>query len=199
MGFDLVARTLHRDRFGIGNTHQRGFLAYLEKQRFPSLMEKSLELNLFYFHQVIQYYGKKLPAGVTWHRSRRLSEAANNNLFACVQRMYEEPQAHQQEIDANFAKVGVNVRISREITNLAFSLEKIPFSDPLLSALEAYSGAIEGVFYRLLQRRDEVVLDEVIEVLNQQAELRKPEYEAIKTDLEKIAFELAALKAFRSR
>ncbi|WP_430402590.1 FUSC family protein [Fluviicola sp.] len=95
-----------------------------EKQRFPALLNKSLNMNLFYLSQVSLSYQNKLPAGITWHRSRRLSEAANNNLFACVQRMYEEPQSHQREIDVHFAKVGSNIRISREITSLAFQFGK---------------------------------------------------------------------------
>jgi uncharacterized membrane protein YccC len=63
-----------------------------EKQRFPSLLNKSLNMNLFFLNQAVLSYQSKLPTGITWHKSRRLSEAANNNLFACVQRMFILPK-----------------------------------------------------------------------------------------------------------
>lgn len=169
-----------------------------EKQRFPSLLNHSFNQNLFFLNQVILSYEKKLPAGVTWHRSRRLSEAANNNLFACVQRMYEEPQAHQREIDVHFAKVGSNVRISREITSLAFGLEKIT-SDKLTPVLDEYMEEVQVIFYKHMQRDDNIDFKKARKILQNPVFTEDQFFQAVQVDLEKIVFELEALQAFRGK
>lgn len=169
-----------------------------EKQRFPSLLNHSFNQNLFFLNQVILSYEKKLPAGITWHRSRRLSEAANNNLFACVQRMYEEPQAHQREIDIHFAKVGSNVRISREITSLAFGLEKIT-SDKLAPVLDEYLEEIQIIFYKHMQRENKIDFKKARKILQNPILTEDQLFKAIQVDLEKIVFELEALQAFRGK
>lgn len=169
-----------------------------EKQRFPALLNKSFSQNLFFLNQVVLSYEKKLPPGVTWHKSRRLSEAANNNLFACVQRMYEEPQAHQREIDVHFAKVGSNVRISREITSLAFGLEKVT-SDELAPILDEYMEEIQVIFYKHIQREDEIDFKQARQVLRNPVFQQNQLYQLIQIDLEKILFELKALQAFRTK
>ncbi len=169
-----------------------------EKQRFPSLLNHSFNQNLFFLNQVILSYEKKLPAGVTWHRSRRLSEAANNNLFACVQRMYEEPQAHQREIDVHFAKVGSNVRISREITSLAFGLEKIT-SDKLGSVLDEYMEEVQLIFYKSMQREGKIDFKKARKILQNPVFMEDSLFQAVQIDLEKIVFELEALQAFRGK
>lgn len=167
-----------------------------EKQRFPSLLNHSFNQNLFFLNQVVLSYQKKLPAGVTWHKSRRLSEAANNNLFACIQRMYEEPQAHQRQIDVHFAKVGSNIRISREITSLAFALEK-ETSGKLTEILNDYIEAVQVIFYRHMQRVKEIDFQQVKSILQNPVFDENEQFQAIQVDLEKIVFELEALKAFR--
>ncbi|MNV05418.1 Inner membrane protein YccS [compost metagenome] len=167
-----------------------------EKQRFPSLLNHSFNQNLFFLNQVVLSYEKKLPAGVTWHRSRRHSEAANNNLFACVQRMYEEPQAHQREIDTHFAKVGSNVRISREITSLAFGLEKIT-SDKLAPVLDEYMEEIQTIFYKHMQRESKIDFKKARQILQNPLLTEDQLSQAVQVDLEKIVFELEALQAFR--
>ncbi|WP_300663322.1 FUSC family protein [Fluviicola sp.] len=169
-----------------------------EKQRFPSLLNHSFNQNLFFLNQVILSYEKKLPSGITWHRSRRLSEAANNNLFACVQRMYEEPQAHQREIDVHFAKVGSNVRISREITSLAFGLEKIT-SDKLAPVLDEYMEEIQIIFYKHMQRESKIDFKKARKILQNPVLTEDQLSQAVQVDLEKIVFELEALQAFRGR
>lgn len=168
-----------------------------EKQRFPALLNKSLNMNLFYMNQVVLSYQNKLPAGVTWHRSRRLSEAANNNLFACVQRMYEEPQSHQREIDVHFAKVGSNIRISREITSLAFSLENIPYSEELAGLLNNYMAEAETIFYKNIHREKDIHLEPIKRIIQDPLFSSSQQIQFIQVDLEKIVFELEALKAFR--
>lgn len=167
-----------------------------EKQRFPSLLNHSFNQNLFFLNQVVLSYQKKLPAGVTWHKSRRLSEAANNNLFACIQRMYEEPQAHQRQIDVHFAKVGSNIRISREITSLAFALEK-ETSGKLTEILNDYMEAVQVIFYQHMQREKEIDFQQVKSILQNPVFDENEQFQAIQVDLEKIVFELEALKAFR--
>lgn len=168
-----------------------------EKQRFPALLNKSLNMNLFYLNQVSLSYQNKLPPGVTWHRSRRLSEAANNNLFACVQRMYEEPQSHQREIDVHFAKVGSNIRISREITSLAFSLENIPYSEELADLLNQYMAEAETIFYKNIHREKNIHLEPIKQIIQNPLFSSSQQIQFIQVDLEKIVFELEALKAFR--
>lgn len=170
-----------------------------EKQRFPRLLESSLRKNLTYLEQVIQSYAGKLPSGITWHKSRRQAEAANNDLFACVQRMYEEPEAHKREIDAHFAKVGVNVRIAREITSLAFALEKHPKNEELLTFLEDYKNELASIFEHLIIRNADFNFEGIMDLVNNSTILKLDENQAIRMDLEKIVFELAALKAFRRK
>lgn len=167
-----------------------------EKQRFPALLNSSFNQNLFFLNQVILNYQKKLPTGVTWHKSRRLSEAANNNLFACIQRMYEEPQAHQRQIDVHFAKVGSNIRISREITSLAFALEK-ETSGKLAETLNNYMEAIQLIFYQFIQGDKEMDFKQLKTILQDRVFEENEQFQAIQVDLEKIVFELEALKAFR--
>lgn len=168
-----------------------------EKQRFPKLMEKALSMNRFYFHQVIEGYAGTLPAGQTWHKSRRQTEAANNNLFACVQRMYEEPEAHKREIDAHFAKVGTSVRITREITSLAFSLEKTPKNDALVIELRAIADALHPIYDKLLERADDFHFETVMSLIEKSHTLQQKEMQLLRLDIEKMIFELAALKVFR--
>lgn len=168
-----------------------------EKQRFPNLMEKALSMNRFYFHQVIEGYVGTLPAGQTWHKSRRQTEAANNNLFACVQRMYEEPEAHKREIDAHFAKVGTSVRITREITSLAFSLEKTPKNEALVIELRAIAEALHPIYDKLLERADNFHFETVMSLIENSNTLQQKEMQLLRLDIEKMIFELAALKVFR--
>ncbi|MNJ90930.1 Inner membrane protein YccS [compost metagenome] len=167
-----------------------------EKQRFPALLNSSFNQNLFFLNQVILNYQKKLPAGVTWHRSRRQSEAANNNLFACIQRMYEEPQAFQRQIDVHFAKVGSNIRISREITSLAFSLEK-ETTGALAPILNEYIELIQIIFYQHIQREKDMDFQPIKTLLEDPIFDENQQFQSIQVDLEKIVFELEALKAFR--
>lgn len=168
-----------------------------EQQRFPKLLERSLELNRFFLQQVVLSYGGQLPQGITWHKSRRVAEAANNNLFACVQRMYEEPLSHQREIDAHFAKVGANIRISREITSLAFALEKTTFDQEIYDTLHGLTHRFNAVFQALIERKEHIAFESLMDGLSGSGSLNKPENRALLTDLEKIIFELTALKAFR--
>jgi uncharacterized membrane protein YccC len=169
-----------------------------EKQRFPALINNSLNMNLFFLNQVSLGYQNKLPVGITWHKSRRLSEAANNNLFACVQRMYEEPQSHQREIDVHFAKVGSNIRISREITSLAFSLENISYSEELADLLNQYLAEAETIFYKNIHREEDIDLEPIKRIIQDPLFSSSQQIQFIQVDLEKIVFELEALKAFRA-
>lgn len=116
-----------------------------EKQRFPALFENALSQNRQYLRQVIAYFNRQLPAGESWHKSRRLAEAANNDVFACVQRMYEEPQSIQRQVDLSFAKVGACIRIAREITSVALVANEIERNQKLIELAE-YLGHVENVF-----------------------------------------------------
>lgn len=90
-----------------------------EQQRFPALFARAIAQNREYLRQVIGYFNHQLPPGESWYKHRRLAEAANNDVFACVQRMYEEPQNVQRQVDLSFAKVGACIRVAREITSFA--------------------------------------------------------------------------------
>ncbi len=116
-----------------------------EKQRFPALFENALSQNRQYLRQVIAYFNRQLPAGESWHKSRRLAEAANNDVFACVQRMYEEPQSIQRQVDLSFAKVGACIRIAREVTSVALVANEIERNQELIELAE-YLGHVESVF-----------------------------------------------------
>ena len=90
-----------------------------EKQRFPALMTEALMQTKNYLNKVIKYYNKELLPNENWFHNRRLTEAANNLVFASVQRMYEEPKHIQQQVDIYFTMIGVNIRMAREITSIA--------------------------------------------------------------------------------
>lgn len=168
-----------------------------EKQRYPNLLEKSLLSNRDFLKQVVLGYAGSLPPGISWHKSRRATEAANNNLFACVQRMYEEPEAHKREIDAHFAKVGINIRITREITSLAFALDKVKFNRDLYEDIQQIIDRLDPVYEKLVKREHDFNFENMIEFVSNSVPLKSPENAGIRLDLEKIIFELAALKAFR--
>lgn len=168
-----------------------------EKQRFPTLLNKAFEMNGEYLKQVVLSMKTGLETPSNWHSFRRHSEAANHNLFASIQRMYEEPEAKKKDIDILFAKVGSNVRISREITSLAFQLEKIFKTSELLSLLQAFSNEVQAILKKFENGESTVDFQPLKTwanhpILNEDSDLK-----AIRTDLKKIIFELEALSSFR--
>ncbi|MNY24534.1 hypothetical protein D3C86_1582550 [compost metagenome] len=110
--------------------------------------------------------------------------------------MYEEPQAFQRQIDVHFAKVGSNIRISREITSLAFSLEK-ETTGALAPILNEYIELIQIIFYQHIQREKDMDFQPIKTLLEDPIFDENQQFQSIQVDLEKIVFELEALKAFR--
>ena len=94
-------------------------------------------------------------------KSRRMAEAANNDVFACVQRMYEEPQNIQRQIDLSFAKVGTCIRIARETTSFALIINEIERAQPV-SELSVYMNKVSDIFEWILQKTtDSVIPDQL--------------------------------------
>lgn len=167
-----------------------------EKQRFPALFANAMEQNRNYLRQAVAFFNKQLPAGESWHKSRRLAEAANNDVFACVQRMYEEPQNIQRQVDLSFAKVGACIRMAREITSFALVIGEIERPQPL-PELPAYLGHIDEIFDWIREQNSGTTApDKLPDFKAARESLSAPVFAAsenmgfIRTELEKIIFEL---------
>ena len=169
-----------------------------EKQRFPALMKEALLQTKNYIRQVIRYYQDELPGNESWLQSRRYAEEANNRVFASVQRMYEEPKHIQHQVDVYFAIVGINIRMTREITSVALQTYE-----------KKNSGKKEFLF--VYYREIETLLDKLILLVSEEEPVKQPpdfsalkkslespeftaneELQFIKTEFEKIIFELEA-------
>lgn len=170
-----------------------------EKERFPVLMSKALRQNKNYLEQVIKYYAKELSAGETWHKCRRMAEGGNNALFACVQRMVDEPQRIQNKIDLSFAMAGVNIRIAREITSVALIVSETQPSMPMVE-LNNYLKSVTEVFDWIILHISEPLVyktppnfNSIKETLNAPAFSKTERCLFIKVELEKIIFELETI------
>lgn len=172
-----------------------------EKQRFPSLMYNAIKQNKNYLNQVILYFNGELPKDQSWHKNRRLAEAANNDVFACIQRMYEEPERVRKQVDLSFAKVGVSIRITREITALTLALKDVKDAS-FQKQLKQYLQQIEPIFYWVEKHIKETTITdnlpdftETNDTLLATEFMKKEELHFIKVELEKIVFELETLCA----
>ncbi len=170
-----------------------------EKQRFPTLLVNALNQNSNYLKQVIRYFNNELAPNESWYKSRRLAEAANNDVFACVQRMYEEPQNIQRQIDISFAKVGTFIRIARETTSVALIINEIERIQPV-KELNTYADRV-GEIFNWISLKTAGLTDHnslpdfkaVKESLNTPAFSTNEQMGFIKTELEKIIFELETI------
>ena len=170
-----------------------------EKQRFPALLSNALIQNQNYLQQVIKFFNKELSAGESWHKHRRVAEAANNDVFASVQRMYEEPESKQKQVDISFAKVGTNIRLAREITSMALIINETD-QEKTSDELNAYYSNVSAVFEWILQHVSKNKITEALpdfnaakESLNSSFFSESTQLHFIKTELEKIIFELETL------
>ncbi|HEY1040010.1 MAG TPA: FUSC family protein [Bacteroidia bacterium] len=168
-----------------------------ERERFPVLASEALEKNKKYLHAVLSNYTGDLPAGDNWSKYRRTAEAANNSLFASVQRMYEEPKHVQKDVDTYFAIAGVSIRITREITSIAITTagDKTAVSKEIMKTVPAY---LEPVFDQAKElfndgsdKRPETA--PARKFLDQPQFLANSDARFIRNELEKIVFELDAL------
>ncbi len=170
-----------------------------EKQRFPQLMSRSLELTREYLEQVLKFYNGELKAGETWYKHRRQAEEANNNAFACAQRMMDEPQNKQQQVDECFAMVGVVIRMTREITSIALLADQNK-STSQIQALMDYRTQIHLLFnYEVARVKGFPGVGpkpDFLSVKNKLSDLNSSQQEDlhfIKSELGKIIFELETL------
>jgi len=172
-----------------------------EKERFPSLMEKALTHNKNYLQQVVKYYNKELPAGETWHKCRRVAEGGNNNVFACVQRMVEEPEHIQNKIDLSFAMAGVNIRIAREITSIALMVSEARPSEPMMELITYFTRAQEIFDWIIIHISEPLVyktppdFNKIKDIINAPVFSKTEGLLFIKVELEKIIFELETICA----
>ncbi len=128
-----------------------------------------------------------------------LAEAANNDVFACVQRMYEEPQNLQRQVDLSFAKVGACIRIAREITSFALIINEMERPQPL-SEFSAYLVQLDSIFTWITEQNKEAVMPGKLPDFKAAREsLNTPVFGSseamgfIRTELEKIVFELETI------
>ena len=166
-----------------------------EKQRYPVLMSKALLQNKNYLCIVIDTIHNEQQKNESWIKLRNLAEAANSDVFACVQRMHDEPSQLQENIEARISIVGTNIRITREITSIALCLSAMSNSVIKTEGLVAYKDNIST----LLTNMSEVVLQNhnliypdfnTLMQQTQQIRLDTKDYRFIKSELEKIIFEL---------
>jgi uncharacterized membrane protein YccC len=168
-----------------------------EKERFPSLLSNALLQNKNYLVRTLNYFngGSK----DNWYKYRNGAEAANNNLFACVQRMFEEPESVRESVDLNFAIVGVNIRIAREITSVALAMEQ---NNPTqkINEIDNFILEINVLFDWLaantLIKENAPTLPDfnaVKETLKSKIFETDQQLQFVKVELEKIIFELEAL------
>jgi len=170
-----------------------------EKQRFPALMKEALLQAKNYLSQVIKYYNKELQANENWFTYRRHAEAANNLAFASVQRMYEEPKHIQNQVDLYFSIVGINIRIVRETTSIALIANENTGSDKR-KALMNFRKEAEVLFDKLTGDLSEEKaagympdFTAIKASLNSEVFQSSEEFMFIRTELEKIIFELETL------
>lgn len=169
-----------------------------EKDRFPKLMAEAVLKNKDYLLHVVQYLQQELAAGDSWYKLRRLVEGANNLVFTSAQRMLEEPERARAQADLNFSLVGANIRMSREITSLALQAENEGLH--LKTQLNDFQTKVAQVFdqvaLRLSENGTETVrpdFDGLKAGLAQAKFDDNDDMQFIKTELEKIIFELEAI------
>ncbi|PBQ32574.1 hypothetical protein CNR22_12595 [Sphingobacteriaceae bacterium] len=170
-----------------------------EKKRFPPLMKDALLQTKNYLRQVIRYYQKDLAANENWFLNRRLAEAANNLVFSSVERMYEEPKHIQDKVDIYFAMVGVNVRMTREITSVALSIHETKNLITVKSLSEFY-GETEKIIDQIITYfSGEEIQVQHLDFAALKKSLDSHEFQSteqlqfIKMEFEKIIFELEAI------
>lgn len=169
-----------------------------EKQRFPALMSNALMKNKNYLQSVLNYLLNENTESDSWIKLRNIAEAANSDVFACVQRMNEEPQHIQQNVNISFSLVGINVRLAREITSIALSFSSMEKGNIQSEGLQAYKVQILKILDELnsyIESENSAIAPEFkqLTMLTQQVKLQVSSYRFIKTELEKIVFELEGM------
>lgn len=172
-----------------------------EKERFPELMIKSLNNNKNYLQQVIKFYNQEFTEGDTWNKCRRIAEGSNNHVFASVQRMVQEPEHVQKDLDMNFTMAGVNIRLSREITSVALVINDATKRTPVNELKDYFNTASEIFDWIALHISEPLVAKKLPDFTRVKASLNSPVYSVsedlrfIKVEFEKIIFELETMCA----
>lgn len=172
-----------------------------EKERFPSLMAKSLSHNKNYLLHAIKFYNYELEEGDTWSKYRRIAEGSNNHVFASVQRMVQEPEHVQKDLDTSFTMAGVNIRISREITSIVLVMNDMEKNQPLSELTDYFNKASEVFDWIALHISEPLVakkqpdFSQIKIILNSSVFSETEELRFIKVELEKIIFELETMCA----
>jgi uncharacterized membrane protein YccC len=174
-----------------------------EKERFPALVKEALEQNRNYLQAVIRYYNEELPAGESWGKYRRAAEGANNNLFASVQRMYEEPKHIQENVEKYFAVTGVVIRIAREITSVAITApeNRQAISKENMYEFYTFCAPLFTGVSKLISEEHAAAPDstEVKKCLDRPGFRANEQARFIRAELEKIVFELEAITQFETQ
>lgn len=170
-----------------------------EKQRFPMLMKNALLHNKNYLDQVIKFYNNQISVGDSWSKYRRIAEASNNDVFASVQRMVEEPEHIQNQVDINFAMAGVNIRLAREISSIALVINEKERTEAV-TELADYYASVSLIFEWISEQTTQSVATQKIpnfnkikEILNRNVFIANDQIRFVKSELEKIVFELETL------
>lgn len=169
-----------------------------EKNRFPDLMKKAILNNKMYLEKVLQYYNHTENLGDSWNKQRRLTEASNNEVFASVQRMVEEPEKVQHHVDLNFTMAGVSIRLTREITSIALSVTS---STHRVLKLDDYFKQVSSVFdWITLHIHNPSITYSMPNFIQLKSTISQlptlqddVESQFVKSELEKILFELETL------
>lgn len=169
-----------------------------EKDRFPQLLSDALIKNKNYLERLILFIQNELPPGETWYKQRRLVEGANNLVFASAQRMLEEPERARGLSDLNFSLVGSAVRISREITSVALYVEneKPVLKNELHNFRLKVTEAFDQVLTYLGEEQGQCPIPDFAslkDTLNQLPNATTEQIQIIKTEFEKVVFELEAI------
>jgi uncharacterized membrane protein YccC len=170
-----------------------------EKKRFPPLMENALLQNKNYLERVLKFYNNDIASGETWSKHRRIAEAANNDVFASVQRMVQEPEHIQNKVDLCFAMAGVTIRLSREITSIALTINEKEKFEPLPQLIDYFS-QVSKVFDWVSSHIPQTIIAEPVpdfskvkESLNAEIFSTTDQARFVRSELEKIVFELETL------
>ncbi len=169
-----------------------------ENKRFPLLMQNALLQNKNYLLKIINMYSET-SAPESWNKFRRVAEAANNDVFASVQRMVEEPEHIQNQVDLSFAMAGINIRIAREITSVALVINEQE-KGLVMTELTNYFANVSAIFDWTSAHISESVVAKklpdftiVKESLNSTGFFASEQTKFIRVELEKIVFELETL------
>jgi uncharacterized membrane protein YccC len=165
-----------------------------EKQRFPSLMSNAMQQNKKYFGEVLKQLSSE--SNDQWIKQRNKAEAANSDVFACVQRMSEEPKHMRRDVATSFELVGINIRITREITSIALGVSTMSKRNKMEGIENFQVLEIFDLLKELILKKEEREIRDLKKLNIAVPALTgiTPDHQHfIKTEMEKIFFELETM------